>query len=251
MRDLKAGFVAVSRRPARLADKPDREATFSVYETSNPATEDQPFLLIVRTIRIFTDRTCVRHRTHVGRVPDGYSGFPAYSQMLTPLLPARRAAIIYLRTVRCCYYREPDLVRGGRVISARLSWSPMRPDYLISPRSEVSILCERAWRIVSEDSLSGVLSLSAVVHLLSKIHNRDKVGFAEFSFRQQSRRAPEALEVLGLRTDQRKPLEERNDVVLDVGKPVDFPIPAVVAGLANGSAVECFTEQVERSSVVL
>ena len=36
-----------------------------------------------------------------GMSTSGYSEFPAYSQMLTSLLPVRRAAIIYLR--HCCY----------------------------------------------------------------------------------------------------------------------------------------------------
>jgi hypothetical protein len=79
---LIAGSVAASASPTTLADKTDREATFSVYKTNNPAFLPQPFLLVFRTVRIVT----VHHRS-VGRVPDGYSGFPAYSRMQSTLLP--------------------------------------------------------------------------------------------------------------------------------------------------------------------
>ncbi len=45
--DLVAGFVAFSMLSFRLPDEADGEATFSVYETSNPVGIDQSFLLIV------------------------------------------------------------------------------------------------------------------------------------------------------------------------------------------------------------
>jgi hypothetical protein len=51
VRHLKAGPVAASTSPATLADEPDREASFSVYKTNNPASPDQPFLLIFRITR--------------------------------------------------------------------------------------------------------------------------------------------------------------------------------------------------------
>jgi hypothetical protein len=96
MNHLVAGLVADPSSPVGLTDEADGEATFSVYETDDPAVKlDQPFLLIARTVQIFTART---HENKVRRVPDGYSGFPAYSRMLTTLLPMRRAAF-YLRTV--------------------------------------------------------------------------------------------------------------------------------------------------------
>ena len=90
---LVAGSVAVSAEPAVLADEADREATFSVYKTNNPAFLPQPFLLVFRTDQIVTV-----HHLSGGRVPDGYSGFPAYSRMQSMLLPAWWATI-YLRTV--------------------------------------------------------------------------------------------------------------------------------------------------------
>ena len=80
---LVAGLVAVSEAPAVLADEPDREASFSVYKANDPACTDQPFLLIFRTVQIVT-----AHHLSVGRVPDGYTGFPAYSRMQPTLLPA-------------------------------------------------------------------------------------------------------------------------------------------------------------------
>jgi hypothetical protein len=90
MSDLPAGSVAAPATPARLADEADREASFSVYETDDPATLlDQSFLLIVRTFQIVT-----AHDRSLGRVPDGYTGFPAYGRMRTALSPARGAAYV-------------------------------------------------------------------------------------------------------------------------------------------------------------
>ena len=54
MRYLIAGFVAASLRSAWLPNEADGEASFSVYKTNNPASLDQPFLLIFRTDRIVT-----------------------------------------------------------------------------------------------------------------------------------------------------------------------------------------------------
>src|SRR3989440_535904 len=88
VRDLPAGLVAVSPPPASLALEADREASFSVYKTNNPATPDQSFLLIFRI---------TRHVVTVDITSDvissaGYPGFPAYSQMRTAPLPTRGAA---------------------------------------------------------------------------------------------------------------------------------------------------------------
>ena len=93
MSHLIAGLVAASARSATLANETDREATFSVYKTNNPAFLPQPFLLVFRTVRIVT-----AHHRSVRQVPDGYSGFPAYSRMQSTLLPVWWATI-YLRTV--------------------------------------------------------------------------------------------------------------------------------------------------------
>jgi hypothetical protein len=94
MNHLVTGSVADSPRPIGLTNEADGETSFSVHETDHPATElDQSFLLIARTAQIVTART---HYNKVRRVPDGYSGFPAYSRMLTALLPMRGAAF-YLR----------------------------------------------------------------------------------------------------------------------------------------------------------
>ena len=86
MRDLVASPVAASVSVPALANETDREASFSVYKTNDPALLSQPFLLVFRTFRIVTDQD-----RSLGRVPDGYTGFPAYSRMLTALLPVRRA----------------------------------------------------------------------------------------------------------------------------------------------------------------
>jgi hypothetical protein len=70
MTHLVAGSVSVSALPVWLPVEADWEAAFSVYKTNNPASVDQPFLLIFRTVRIVTE-----HRTNLCRVPDGYTGF--------------------------------------------------------------------------------------------------------------------------------------------------------------------------------
>ena len=95
MEHLIAGLVASSARPVRLPDEADREASFSVYKTNNPAELDQPFLLIVRTRHVVTMVNVLSDGTMSSA---GYSEFPAYGQMRTALLPVRGAAI-YLRTV--------------------------------------------------------------------------------------------------------------------------------------------------------
>jgi hypothetical protein len=88
VRDLPAGFIGASASSAGLAHEADREASFSVYKTNNPATSDQSFLLIFRI---------TRHVVTVDISSDvfssaGYPGFPAYSQMLTAPLLMRGAA---------------------------------------------------------------------------------------------------------------------------------------------------------------
>jgi hypothetical protein len=107
---LVASLVAAPAPTASLADEPDREASFPVYKANHPASPDQPFLLVFRTVWIVT-----AHNRSLGRVPDRYSGFPAYSRMLTALLPARRATI-YLRTVivTAAVYRGLVSVLRGR-----------------------------------------------------------------------------------------------------------------------------------------
>src|SRR5439155_1797721 len=70
--------------------------------------------------------------------------WPASHRGITPAGGSPRlGAWFHLRTVRDCYH---DLSVEGSVISAELSMSPWRPDYIIA------ILANRVWRIVSEDS---------------------------------------------------------------------------------------------------
>jgi hypothetical protein len=57
-----------------------------------------------------------------GRVPPDTPGIPAYSQMLTTLLPTWRAAIIYLRTVHFCY----SFSRSAEVAGSSLASSHSR-----------------------------------------------------------------------------------------------------------------------------
>ena len=86
MSDLKPGSVALSVDPIWLSDETDGEAAFSVYKTNYPVGCEQPFLLVFRTDRIVT-----AHTSRVGRVPVGYSGFPAYSRIQPVTLLSRRA----------------------------------------------------------------------------------------------------------------------------------------------------------------
>ena len=78
---LVSGSVASPPSPMGLFGEADGETTLPIYEADYPAGPDQPFLLVFRTSRIVT-----AHTTRVGRVPDGYSGFPAYSRMLIATL---------------------------------------------------------------------------------------------------------------------------------------------------------------------
>jgi hypothetical protein len=78
---LVAGSIAAPASPVGLFDEADGETAFPTYESDHPADPDQPFLLVFRTYRIVT-----AHTYSLGRVPVGYSGFPAYSRMLTVTL---------------------------------------------------------------------------------------------------------------------------------------------------------------------
>jgi hypothetical protein len=90
MGDLVSGHVATPTRPAWLPNEPDREASFSVYETDHPTTKlDQPFLLVFRTRHVVT---MVNALSDVNEVVRDTPGFPAYSQMRTAPLLVRGAA---------------------------------------------------------------------------------------------------------------------------------------------------------------
>lgn len=58
MENLVAGSVALPVMPVGLSDESDGEAPFSVHKTNHPASGDQSFLLVVRTVWIVT-----AHRT--------------------------------------------------------------------------------------------------------------------------------------------------------------------------------------------
>jgi hypothetical protein len=97
VRGLVAGLVAASSCPVRLPDKPDREASFPVYETDHPATLlDQSFLLVCRITRHVV--TIVNAQSDITMSSAGYPDFPAFGQMRTVPLPARGAANLPPRT---------------------------------------------------------------------------------------------------------------------------------------------------------
>lgn len=87
VRHLIAGSVAFPTPPNGLPDEADGEASFPVYKTNNPAKLDQPFLLIVRTQHVVTN---------LSGGSEGYTGFPAYSRMLSRSLLKDRATIVTL-----------------------------------------------------------------------------------------------------------------------------------------------------------
>ena len=144
MSHLVAGPVADPPSPVWLLDEADGKAPFPIYKTNDPAEKlVQPFLLIARTVQIITART---HTKRLRRVPDGYSGFPAYSRMLTALLPVRRAAF-YLR--HTCYTPSASCntpARRGWVVSVPPS-SPCRHG-----GRTISSPAKGVWRMASEDS---------------------------------------------------------------------------------------------------
>jgi hypothetical protein len=67
MNHLEAGSVAGTSGPIGLTDEADGEASFPIYETDDPASLDQPFLLIARTARIVTAHTA-KGRASTGRI---------------------------------------------------------------------------------------------------------------------------------------------------------------------------------------
>ena len=79
MNHLVAGSVADPSRPIGLTNEADREASFSVYETDDPADLDQSFLLIVRTRHVVT---IVNARSDGTMSSAGCSDVPAYSRIL-------------------------------------------------------------------------------------------------------------------------------------------------------------------------
>jgi hypothetical protein len=84
--------------------------------------------------------------------------------------------------------------------------------------------------MVSEDSLHRVAALAAAVHRLAKSQYCDIVRVRQASARQDRHRVPEALEVLGLGSNESEPLEEWHDAAADLAEVVDLPVPTAIAG---------------------
>ncbi len=124
----------------------------------------------------------------------------------------------------------------------------MRSDYLISP---VKQFYRRARRIVSEDSLCRVAALAATVHLLPKKQNLSVIRIRHEVLREQVYCLRKQLEVMILRSDESKPLEERDDAGLDIAEPVDLPIPAATTSLPHGAARQSFRERSDREPFLL
>src|SRR6266511_563395 len=79
VRHMVAGSVALSLRPVWLSNESDGETTFSVYKADDPASPDQPFLLIVRITRHVV--TIVNGQSDVTMSSAGYPEFPAYGRL--------------------------------------------------------------------------------------------------------------------------------------------------------------------------
>ncbi len=92
-------------KPGVLHDT-HRKASFAVGEPDDPLLESWPFLLIVRTGWVFTALHTLTVSMRCDRTSTtGYTGVPAYSQLLTAASLLRRAdpshegGVVYLRTV--------------------------------------------------------------------------------------------------------------------------------------------------------
>ena len=123
----------------------------------------------------------------------------------------------------------------------------MRSDYLILP----SRFSGQARRIVSEDSLCRVVALATTVHLLPKEQDLLVVGVRHGLLSEQLRSLCEELEVVSLRTHERKASKERHDACLDIREAIDLPVPATIAGLPHAPASESLGEQIEWCSIDL
>jgi hypothetical protein len=91
---------------------------------------------------------------------------------------------------------------SGR-IGYRLSWSPMRSDYLIPSTRRVR-------RIVSEDSLHGVSALATSIERFSNLENLPTRFVGEWRLSQYRYRIREHFKVSLLSPNQWEPAEERN-----------------------------------------
>jgi hypothetical protein len=93
------------------------------------------------------------------------------------------------------------------------------------------ILALERWarRIVSEDSIHSVASLSAAIHPFPESKNRGVVLVTQTTGRQKRYCAPPQPVVLCFLAHDRKPIEERHDTRGEIGKSIDIPIPTIVS----------------------
>jgi hypothetical protein len=123
----------------------------------------------------------------------------------------------------------------------------MRADYLIPETA----LGRRARRIVSEDSVHSMASLSASVHPFPESKNLSVVLVAETTGdKKQNSASPQPI-VLRLLSDDRKPIDERHDPAGEIGKSIDLPIPATVSCLTQRPAAEYLSKEIKRRAVML
>src|ERR1700682_2712310 len=115
----------------------------------------------------------------------------------------------------------------------------------------VAALGHRARRIVSEDSIHPIASLSTAVHPFPESKNLMVVLVAEVVGREQRYCASPQPIVLRLLSHDRKPIEERHNAAGEIEKSVDLPIPATVARLAQSPAPEGHMKQIQRDAIVL
>src|SRR5437660_5165923 len=102
----------------------------------------------------------------------------------------------------------------------------MRADYLIP----AAALGRWARRIVSEDSVHSVASLSTAVHPFPESKNLGVVLVIQGTGDEEHDGAPPQPVVLRLLPYDRKPIEEWHDPVDEIGKSIDLPIPSAASG---------------------
>ena len=108
-----------------------------------------------------------------------------------------------------------------------------------------------ARRIVSEDSVHSIASLSASVHPFPESKNLNVVLVAESTGGKKQNSASPLPIVLHLLSHDRKAIEERHDPAGKIGESIDLPIPPTVSCLSHSSAVEGLSKEIQRLTVVL
>jgi hypothetical protein len=112
-------------------------------------------------------------------------------------------------------------------------------------------LDRRAWRIVSEDSIHPMASLSTAVHPFPESKNLVVVLVAQTTGSEKDNCLLPEPEVLRLHSHDRKSIEERHDSVGQIGKSVDLPIPTSVSRPSERPTTQCLSKEVQWLAIML